>query len=448
MRLALRGFKGGGIHPKDEKRTAPSPIRDAGLPPIVAIPMSMHVGKPAKPLVKAGDRVKTGQLIGAADGFISANVHSSATGTVARVDAVLDTNGRRNLAIQIKTEDGDDWAEGIDASGAVIREISAGPEEIRERVRAAGIVGMGGAAFPTHVKLSVPEGKRVEHVLINGSECEPFLTADHRLMLERGEGMMIGIRIILKALSVPRAMIGVEDNKQDAIDALAALAREYPEIEICPLKTHYPQGGERQLVQALTGREMPPPPGLPIDAGCAVFNVGTAFAIYEAVQKGKPLTRRVVTVAGKGVEGGNFDVRVGTPVSALLELCGISLDGIGKVVAGGPMMGKAVPTIEAPVIKGSSGVLLIGDDEAARKEMRDCIRCGKCVTSCPLGLEPYLLMDLSKRFLWERAGEERVQNCCECSCCTYACPANRPLLDYIKLGKQRYAMLQKAKAAK
>ncbi len=448
MRLALRGFKGGGIHPRDEKRTALSPIRDAGVPPLAAIPLSMHAGKPAKALVKAGDRVKTGQLIGEADGFISANVHSSVTGTVARVDAVLDTNGRRNLAIQIKPEPEDDWAEGIDPSPGIVRDIAAGPEEIRELVRAAGIVGMGGAAFPTHVKLSVPEGKKLEHVLINGSECEPFLTADHRLMLERGDQMMIGIRIILKALSIPKARIGVEDNKPDAIAALAALAREYPEIEVCPLKTHYPQGGERQLVQALVGREMPPPPGLPIDVGCAVFNVGTAFAIYEAVQKRKPLIRRIVTVAGKGIGGGNFDVRVGTPVSALLGLCGISLEGIGKIVAGGPMMGKAIPSIEAPLAKGSSGLLLIGDGEAVRKEMRDCIRCARCVAACPLGLEPYLLMDLSQRYLWERAGEERVQNCCECSCCTYACPAKRPLLDYIKLGKQRYAMLMRAKAAK
>lgn len=266
-------------------------------------------------------------------------------------------------------------------------------------------------------------------------------------MLERGEEMMIGIRIILKALSIPKAMLGIENNKRDAIALLAELARNYPEIELCPLRTRYPQGGERQLVEALTGREIPPPPGLPIDVGCAVFNVGTAFAIYEAVQKRKPLTRRIVTVAGKGVEGGNFDVRVGTPVSALLELCGISLDGIGKIVVGGPMVGKAIPSIEAPLTKGSSGILVIGEAEAARKEMRDCIRCARCVAACPLGLEPYLLMDLSQRYLWERAGEERVQNCCECSCCTYACPANRPLLDYIKLGKQRYAMLLKAKAS-
>jgi len=448
MRLALRGFKRGGIHPHDEKRTALSPIRDAGVPPLAAIPLSMHVGKPAKSLVKAGDPVKTGQLIGEADGFISANVHSSVTGTVVRVDAVLDTNGRRNTAIQIKPEKDDDWAEGIDSSAAIIREIAAGPEEIRDLVRAAGVVGMGGAAFPTHVKLSVPEGKRVEHVLINGSECEPFLTADHRLMIERGEEMLIGVRVILKALSVPRAKIGVEDNKKDVIAALAALAKEYPEIEVCPLRTRYPQGGERQLVEALAGREMPPPPGLPIDVGCAVFNVGTAFAIYEAVQKRRPLTRRIVTVSGKSVEGGNFEVRVGTPVSALLELCGISLGGIGKIVVGGPMMGKAIPSIEAPLTKGSSGLLLIADDEAVRKEIRDCIRCGRCVTSCPLGLEPYLLMDLSQRYLWERAGAERVMSCCECSCCTYACPASRPLLDYIKLGKQRYAMLLKAKAAK
>jgi Na+-translocating ferredoxin:NAD+ oxidoreductase subunit C len=447
MRLPLRGFRGGGVHPRDEKVTALSPIRDAGVPPIVAIPLSMHVGKPAKPLVKAGDPVKTGQLIGAADGFISANVHSSVTGTVAKVEEILDVNGRRNLAVQIKAQPEDDWAEGVDASDAISREIAAGPDEIRERVRACGVVGMGGATFPTHVKLSVPEGKKVERVLINGSECEPFLTADHRLMLERGEELMIGIRIILRALSVPRAELGIEDNKEDAIEALSALAERYPEIAIRPLKTHYPQGGERQLVQALTGREIPPPPGLPIDVGCAVFNVATAFAIYEAVQKGRPLTRRIVTLTGKGFRGGgNLDARVGTPISALLELCGAGLDGIGKVVVGGPMMGKAIPSIEAPVTKGTSGVLLIGEADSARKATRDCIRCGRCVSACPLGLEPYLLMDISQRYLWERAGEERVMNCCECSCCTFACPANRPLLDYIKLGKQRYAALARAKA--
>jgi Na+-translocating ferredoxin:NAD+ oxidoreductase subunit C len=449
MRLPLRGFRGGGVHPRDEKLTALLPIRDAGIPPIVAIPLSMHVGKPAKPLVKAGDPVKTGQLIGAADGFISANVHSSVTGTVAKVEEILDVNGRRNLAVQIKAQPEDDWAEGIDASSEIRREIAAGPDEIRERVRACGVVGMGGATFPTHVKLSVPEGKRVERVLINGAECEPFLTADHRLMLERGEELMVGIRLILRALSVPRAELGIEDNKADAIEALSALAERYPDIVIRPLKTHYPQGGERQLVQALTGREIPPPPGLPIDVGCAVFNVSTAYAIYEAVQKGRPLTRRIVTVTGKVFGGGgNLDARVGTPISALLELCGAGLDGIGKVVVGGPMMGKAIPSIEAPVTKGSSGVLLIGEADSARKETRDCIRCGRCVSACPLGLEPYLLMDISQRYLWDRAAEERVMNCCECSCCTFACPANRPLLDYIKLGKQRCAALAKAKAGK
>jgi Na+-translocating ferredoxin:NAD+ oxidoreductase subunit C len=447
MTHPLRGFRGGGVHPHDEKLTAASPVRDAGVPPIVAIPLAMHVGKPAKPLVKAGDPVKTGQLIGAADGFISANVHSSVTGTVAKVEEILDVNGRRNLAVQIKALAEDEWAEGIDPSPEIRREIVAGPDEIRERVRACGVVGMGGATFPTHVKLSVPEGKKVERVLINGSECEPFLTADHRLMLERGEELMIGIRLILKALSVARAELGIEDNKKDAIEALSALAERYPEIEVRPLRTRYPQGGERQLVQALTGREIPPPPGLPIDVGCAVFNVATAFAIYEAVQKGRPLTRRIVTVTGRGLGGGaNLDARVGTPISALLELCGAGIDGIGKVVVGGPMMGKAIPSIEAPVTKGSSGVLLIGEAEAARKEIRDCIRCGRCVGACPLGLEPYLLMALSQRYLWERAGEERVMNCCECSCCTFACPANRPLLDYIKLGKQRSAALARAKA--
>jgi electron transport complex protein RnfC len=325
--------------------------------------------------------------------------------------------------------------ETIDQSADLVKEINAEPESIISKIREAGIVGLGGATFPSHVKLSIPRGKKAEYLIVNGVECEPFLTADHALMLEKGEEIMVGTQILKKALKVKKALIGIENNKPDAIEHLANLAANYEGIEIYALKVKYPQGGEKQLIKALLDREVPSG-GLPVDVGAVAFNVGTAFATYEAVQKNKPLFERVVTVTGKSVKNpSNFRARIGTPISALIEAAGGMPEDTGKILLGGPMMGKAVGDITIPVIKGSSGILLMPDNESKRGKILPCIRCAKCISVCPMGLEPYLLMPLSQKGISDRLEENKVLDCIECGSCSYICPANRPLLDYIRLGK-------------
>lgn len=450
MKSKALTFPVGGVHPPDSKLSAKEPIKTFPVPKIVSIPLSQHIGKPAKPIVNVGDRVFTGQLIAEADGFISANVHSSVTGTIKKFDEIMDVGGRKKLAFIIETEETEIWVKDIDTSPDIISNIKTPDDDIRKKVISAGIVGMGGATFPSHVKLSVPEGKTAEFLIINGVECEPYLTADHRLMLEHGEEILIGIDIILKATGIQNAKIGIEENKPDVIKHLKKLAEERPYIKVYGLKTQYPQGGERQLIKSLTGREVPPAPkGLPIDVGCVVFNVATAFAIYEAVQKNKPLIERIVSVTGKNLSGrANLKVRIGTSVAELIEACGGMPDDTGKVVSGGPMMGRAISTVDVPVVKGVSGIVLFPENESKRKEVLECIRCGKCVSTCPLGLEPYLLMTLAQRALWDKAEEEKITSCCECACCTFACPANRPLLDYIKLGKSNVLNIMRSRSAK
>ena len=440
-------FPQGGVHPADSKLSADKPLIRLPLPKTVAIPIAQHIGAPAAPLVKAADFVKTGQLIARAEGFISANIHSSVTGKVKKIDAVKDVTGYKRPAFIIDVQE-DEWLDGIDRTPDLIKDITVERDDIAGRIAAAGIVGLGGATFPSHVKLSPPKDKKAEFLLINGVECEPYLTADHRLMLEKCEEIMVGVQILLKGLGIDQAYIGIEDNKPDAVEILSAAARNYPGIKIEPLKVWYPQGGERQLVKALTGREIPPPPkGLPIDVGCVVFNVGTVFAVYEAVQKNKPLIERVVTITGPAVKNpSNFWVRVGTPLHELIEAAGGLPEKTGKIISGGPMMGKAVDSADMPVTKGTSGILVLPDDQAKRKPVQNCIRCAKCVSACPLGLEPYLLMALVDRQQLDRAFDERVLNCCECACCSFACPSNRPLLDYIRLGKA--AVLKKLKEQK
>jgi electron transport complex protein RnfC len=304
-----------------------------------------------------------------------------------------------------------------------------------------GSVGMGGATFPSHVKLMVPDGKKAEYLIINGVECEPYLTADHRLMLEKGEEVLIGTRILMKGLGVEKAIIGIENNKSDAIRHMKGLAASYPEISVQGLKVRYPQGGEKQLINALLGREVPSGK-LPIEVGCVVNNVGTAFAVYEAVQKSKPLVERIVTVTGKTVKDpSNYLVRIGTPVSELLEKARADLDRTGKVISGGPMMGKSLNSLESPVVKGTSGLLLIPEAYASRVAMKACIRCGRCVRVCPMGLEPILLAQYSEKGAWDMAEENKVMDCIECGSCHYTCPSGRPLLDYIRLGKGKVGQI-------
>jgi electron transport complex protein RnfC len=431
----LKTFSIGGIHPPDNKLAAQSALEQ--LPPngVVSIFLSQHIGAPAEAVVAKGDKVKVGQLIGKASGFMSANVHSSVSGTVTAIDQVADFTGFKKLAVTIQVE-GDEWMPEIDRTNDIRREITLSSQEIIQKVATAGIVGLGGAAFPTHVKLSPPPGKTADAVIINAAECEPFLTSDHRVMLEYGEQVLIGTLLLKKALNAPKAYIGIEVNKPDAIKHLQHLVREHGyDIKIVPLKKRYPQGGEKQLIDAIIHRQVPSM-GLPIDVGAVVQNVGTAMAVYDAVQKNKPLVDNFVTITGKSVKKQcNLVVRVGTPMTRLLEAAGGLPDDTGKIVCGGPMMGKAVVNIDAPTSKVSASLLLISDEEASRKPQRNCIRCAKCVQACPMGLEPYLLVKQAQRNLYAELEENKAQDCIECGCCLYSCPAHIPLLDYIRLGK-------------
>ncbi len=430
----LKTFPRGGVHPAENKFSAGNKIIRMTLPKIVTIPLAQHLGVPAEALVNHGDMVKTGQTIGASKGFVSSNIHSSVTGKVIKVDKFLDSSGYKKAAVSIEVTE-DEWLPEIDRSSDLKKEIIIDGEEIIKKTLESGIVGMGGATFPSHVKMSVPRGKKAELVILNGVECEPFLTSDHRLMLEKGEEILVGLRLIMKALGVTKGMVGIENNKKDAIDHFTQLSKQYPGIEVFALKVKYPQGGEKQLIKALTGREVPSG-GLPIDVGAVVHNVGTAFAVYEAVQKNKPLIERVVTVSGKMVSSpSNLLTRIGTPVNLLIETSGGIPEGTGKIINGGPMMGKALDSVDVPVMKGTSGILLIPDKESRRKKIDPCIRCSKCITVCPMGLEPYLLMTLTEKEKFDRLEDEKVMDCIECGSCSYTCPANRPLLDYIRLGK-------------
>lgn len=430
----LKTFVKGGIHPPENKFSAERPIEVLPLPAKVSIPVSQHIGAPATILVAKGDKVKVGQLIAQSAGFVSANIHSSVSGTVESVDPVLDSSGYKRQAVTIVVE-GDEWESTIDRSPELKRTIDADAQTIIKKIAEAGIVGLGGATFPSHVKLSVPTGKKADVLIINGVECEPYLTSDHRLMLEKGHELMVGIQLLMRALGVDKAMIGIENNKPDAIKNLSNILKDYQGISVHALKVKYPQGGEKQLIKALINREVPSG-GLPIDIGAVVHNVGTAFAVYEAVQKNKPLFERVVTVTGKNLpKPSNFLVRIGTPISELISAAGGLPEDTAKIVNGGPMMGKAVTDISVPVTKGTSGIIVFPAAESKRKAESVCIRCAKCVNACPMGLEPYLLIRLSQRMMFDKMEHERVLDCMECGSCNYECPANLPLLDYIRLGK-------------
>ncbi len=440
----LKTFKIGGVHPPENKLSAQGEIITLPLPEQVTIPLSQHIGAPAVPTVKKGDQVKVGQIIGQAAGFISANIHSSVSGTVMSLDPVIDASGYPRPAVTIKVE-GDEWDENILKDPINKQPGTFTKEEILAAISAAGIVGMGGATFPTQVKLSPPPGSTAEVLIINGVECEPYLTADHRLMLEHGKELIIGIQLIMKALGVKRTIVGIENNKRDAIEELGKLARLADGIEICPLKIQYPQGGEKQLIQATTGKFVLSG-GLPIAVGAVVQNVGTVYAVYEAVMKHKPLFERVVTVTGKSLkEPGNYLCRIGTPISQLIEAAGGLPEDTGKVIGGGPMMGKALTNTNIPVTKGTSGILLMRQEESARKEYRNCIRCSKCVSVCPMGLEPYYLMLLGEHNKLEMLESEKIMDCIECGSCSFTCPANRPLLDVIRLGKARTGQMIRAR---
>jgi len=434
--IVLKTFKKGGIHPEENKITAGKSITDLPVPACVVLPLLQHIGRPARVLVKKGDKVKTGQMIASSDGFISANIHSSVTGTVTRVEKFTDASGYKRNAVEIATTS-DEWLSEIDTNPNLITDISLPASEMMVRIWEKGVVGMGGATFPTHVKMAFPKGNKIECLIINGAECEPYITADHMLMLEKGEEILVGIRIAMAVVGVEKAIVGIENNKPDAIENLRKLSTKYQGISVQELKVKYPQGSEKHLIKSITGREVPSG-GLPADVGTVIFNIGTMFAVYEAVQKNKPVISRVVTVTGKSLKNpSNYRVRIGTPVSELIKAAGGLPENASKIIAGGPFMGKALNTMDVPVTKGMSGLLVLDDIESKRKPVQNCIRCSRCVTVCPMRIEPYLIMAMVEKEKCEFLDDCHINDCMECGCCSYICPANRPLLDYIRLGKAR-----------
>lgn len=449
--MKLRTFSMGGVHPEENKLTAESATVVAPLPEQAIFPLGQHIGAPAKPVVKRGDKVKVGTLIAEAGGFVSAPIHSSVSGTVLKVDTAIDATGYRHPAIYINVE-GDEWEETIDRSDkletlAAHPELT--PEEIVSRIKDAGVTGMGGAGFPTFIKLCPPPGAKAECVILNGVECEPYITSDYRLMMEHADEILVGLDLLMKAAKVERGYIGIEDNKPLAIELFQEKTAGDDRIEIVPLAKRYPQGGEKQLVDAVIGRQVPAPPAIPVNVGAIVQNVGTAFAVYQAVMKRKPLFERYTTVTGKHIERpGNFLVRMGTPMRQLLDLCGGLPEGDNKVLAGGPMMGKSVVSTDVTVCKGTNSITVLTDADAHRKPMQPCIRCAKCVSACPMGLEPYLLATLSAFKEWERLEHEEVTSCISCGSCQFTCPSHRPILDNILQGKAVVMGIIKSRNAK
>ena len=443
----MKTFKMGGIHPKEYKFSAGMKIQSATIPQQAIIPLGHYLGGPSLPVVVAGDEVKVGQIIGKASGFVSANVHSSVSGIVSKIDGHVDASGYKVPHVFIDVR-GDEWLDTIDRSPEIKRECTLTPAEIIKKVSDSGIVGLGGATFPTHVKLSPPPGKTAEVLIINAVECEPYLTCDHQLMLEKAEEILVGVTILMKAIGVNRAVMGIENNKKDAIEIMQKLALTFDGIQIMPLKVQYPQGGEKQLIDATIGRQVPSGT-LPIEVGAVVQNVGTTFAIYEAIQKNKPLFERVLTITGKSMKNhGNYRARLGTPLANIVEQAGGVPEDTGKIVAGGPMMGRALSSLEVCVAKGTSGVLFIQTLESARKKMKNCMRCAKCVVACPMGLEPYLLMNESERSMWTEMEGDRIMDCIECGCCAFSCPSNRPLLDHVRYGKTTVGKILRNRHAK
>ena len=449
--MKVRTFKIGGIHPEENKLSHESATQPAPLPKQAIFPMSQHIGAPAKPIVKRGDKVKVGTMIAEAGGFVSAPIFSSVSGTVTKVDNAIDASGYMRPAVIVAVE-GDEWEETIDRSTKLEKledhpELT--PEEIVERIKKAGVVGMGGACFPTFIKLCPPPGAKAECVIINGVECEPYITSDYRLMMEKADELIEGVKILMKGAKVERGYIGIEDNKPAAIKLLAEKLAGNDKIEVVPLAKKYPQGGEKQLVDAVIGRQVPAPPAIPVNVGAIVQNAGTAVAVYEAVMKNKPLFERYTTVTGKKIaKPSNFLVRMGTTFGELIDLCGGLPEGDNKILAGGPMMGKAVNSLDVPVGKGQNSITVLTDSDAHRKPADPCIRCAKCVSACPMGLEPFLLATCSAKHMWGKVEAEDITSCIECGSCQFTCPSHRPILDNIRLGKQTVMGIIRARNAK
>ncbi|WP_295731470.1 electron transport complex subunit RsxC [uncultured Muribaculum sp.] len=439
----MRTFHIGGVHPPENKITASARIIDVELPREVTLTYGQHIGAPAKCELNKGDHVDRGDIIAVASGFVSANVHTPISGTVVKIDKIKAPNGMPCDAVTIAATD-DDHEKDL-AAIADRKPLRTEPEiasldakKIIEIIDHTGIVGLGGATFPTKVKLSPPPGMKADIVIINAVECEPYLTNDHALMLECPDEILEGVRLLMRAAGVDRATIGVEANKKNAIELLRSRISSLgiEGISVMELEVKYPQGGEKQLIQALTGKEVPSG-ALPIATGAIVQNVATAYAVYDAVRFGQPLIDRVVTITGPSVERpGNYRAAIGISIEKLIEMAGGVPSDTGKIVLGGPMMGKSIVNIDAPTTKGVSGILMLPENMSERGKTEPCIRCAKCVSACPMGLEPYLLATLSRLGEWEEVEKEKVMNCMECGCCSFTCPSSRPILDFIRLGKQ------------
>ncbi len=435
----------GGVHPEENKISTNATIEQMPLPKQVAVLMNQHLGAPATPIVAKGDKVKVGQLIAEAQAFMCANIHSPVSGTVNKIDVCKDIVGLPKTAIYIDVE-GDEWMETIDRTPDIKRECTLEPKEIVAKLKEMGIVGLGGATFPAHIKYSVPEGKKAEYLIINAAECEPYLTSDHRVMMEHAEEICIGVSILRKALGVPNAYIGIESNKPEPIRVMTEMAKTFEGIIVEPLVVKYPQGAEKQLINSITGRKVPSGK-LPIDVGCVVSNIGTTFAVYEAIQKNKPLIENILTVTGKKLPSQhNYQCRIGITYNDIIKhALGELPENTGKVISGGTMMGKAISNLDAPTTKGASSVLVMDETESRRRPESNCIRCGKCVNACPMGLEPYLFSALVKNNRIEEAQAHNILDCIECGCCFFSCPANKPLTDEIRLGKNKVRAMMAAK---
>jgi len=447
----MKTFSIGGIHPSDKKISRDCAIEVLPLPQTVYVSMAQHLGAPAKPVVAAGDVVKVGQVIAEPAGFISAYVHSPVSGTVKSVGPRKDLAGNPMTHIEIAVE-GDEWAEGIDLSDTLVTEIPQDREFILDRIKSCGVVGLGGATFPTHVKLNPSPDKKAECLIINGAECEPYLTSDFRIMLEDSKRIVIGAAIMKKVLGDCPCVIGIEENKPEAIESMSKAVAElgYEGITVQPLKKKYPQGGEKQLIDAVMKRQVKSM-GLPIDVGAVVQNVATALAVYDAVQKNKPLIENVLTVTGDCVledKQHNYRYRIGIPLSYIAEYAGGVPEQAAKVISGGPMMGKAIANLDACTVKGSSSLLFLTEAQTRRKSESDCIRCGRCTQACPMGLEPFLLLRYARNSMMEELEANAVQDCIECGCCLYSCPANLPLLDIIRIAKADVMKIIKSRPRK
>jgi len=437
----------GGVHPESSKDwTVDKSVKRAPLPKKAIMPLIQHTGAPCDPIVSKGSRVKVGQTIGVSDKFISSPIHSSISGTVTGIDEHPHPVLGSYRAISIES----DGKDNLDPS--IRKRVNAeilSAKEIRTIIKNAGIVGLGGAAFPTHVKLTPPEGKKIDSVILNGAECEPYLTCDHHLMLEKASEIIEGLKIIQKLTQASDLYIGVESNKMGAAFVLEKILRKthgpIHNTKIVLLKTKYPQGAEKQLIKSILNREVPPQ-GLPFDVGCIVSNIGTAFAVYEAVFNGRPLYERVVTISGSCVkEPSNLLTRIGTPLNDLVDICGGFVKEPAKIIFGGPMMGLAQLTLDVPIIKGTSGIVFLSKDEVKEIPETSCIRCAKCVDVCPLNLVPTDIARLVKKERYENTIEYNITDCIECGGCSYICPSKIPLFQWIKLGKDEIVKLRRNK---